>query len=287
MRDSESGIVLFNVLVMTALMALIVMSMLSVEGASLKRNQAFSEASQALSISRAAEKSVVEALISDASLSAEADHLQEAWARIDQEQIAIEFGSFQLEVSDAQASINLQNLISARDDVSRSAELVSVERLLSKLGFSENEKERFVGAIRTTTEARTLRAIVDEAELQHRFTELARYFQVLPRKTLINANTASRLVLEAVLGNPAQARLIQSLREGDEYLTTAELSELGFEATTALSVNSEFFYVFTTIRVGQTTQAVQSSVFRPLAERGSPIAYVFRRDRVEPSQKIQ
>ena len=282
MRNRKSGVVLFNVLVMTALMALVVMSMLSIESAALSRSLAFSEASQALTLSRAAEASVADALVDDAMTSAEADYLGEAWSQISQRRIAITIGFFELEVSDAQARVNLRRYIDAAEqgeDISQQPQLTT---LLARAGVSESEIDVFLGALSSADPKDKLDIILQGSGLEHHLATLERYFVVLPKETLVNANTASPEVLEAILGNPAQARLVQSLKRRNGFVREADLSALGFEAVQGLTVSSEFFEVVSFVEIGSTPQRVKSLIYRPLKTDDSYGPRVIQRTRLEP-----
>lgn len=282
MRNKESGVVLFNVLVMTALMALVVMSMLSIEGAAISRSQAFSEAGQALALSRAAEASVLDALSEDTKLSPESDHLGETWAQIGQQKIEIEGGSFELEITDAQSRYNLRGYIIASVEEEEPAQLSVVLRLLAKAGLSESESNQFIDTLKKSDAAATLQTMVASAGLLQHIDRLEAYFVILPRQTSVNANTASVKVLEAILGNPAQARLVQSLKRRNGFVSLSDLTELGFIAAQELTVTSEFFQVVTSVEVGGTPQRVRSMIFRDLDPEGLLEPLVFFRERQEP-----
>lgn len=282
MRNHEAGVVLFNVLVMTALMALVVLSMLSIEGAALSRSQAFSEAGQALALGRAAEASVIEALSEDTTASAEVDHLGEVWAEVSQRRIEIEGGSFELEVTDAQSRYNLRGYIDAFLDEDAPQQQSLVFELLSAAGLSESERSALVVSLRESEPAATLSSIVSDAGLAQHLTSLERYFVILPRVTNVNANTASVEVLEVILGNPAQARLVQSLKRRNGFVSSSDLSQLGLNAMQGLTVTSEFFEVIATVEVGGTLQRVKSLIYRDLDPDGLLEPIVFFRERLEP-----
>ena len=109
-REPEKGVVLINVLVILALTASVVYAMISLSDLAILRSQRFSAAGQALALISGGEASAIVALRRDVTDAPQTDNLREPWALVGQQEVPIAGGTFALQIADAQAKFNLNNL---------------------------------------------------------------------------------------------------------------------------------------------------------------------------------
>jgi general secretion pathway protein K len=219
------------------------------------RSILFQEASQAAIIARGGEISAVVALRRDAIQAAETDHLAEPWAQIIQRPVSISGGTFSLEIIDAQARFNLNNLADVYSSTSTNASVAS-------LPIEPNVVETIAAEIQQRGPLASLGDIrrlgIDNSLIQR----LAPLVTVLPRPTSINLNTASEELLTFLLGDAASAAMLIAQRKRAGFLTAADLSRMGRGIPAGAGLTSNFFWVRTTVTIGETSQTLTSLLQR-------------------------
>lgn len=277
-RDPETGVVLFNVLVIVAFMALVVMAMVSMGDLAIARSQRFSEAGQATLFVSAGEQTALSALQRDLTDAPDTDHLKEPWAGIAQERVEIEGGFFALEIADAQALYNLTNLRPSTDFGAAPPDSRLLAALVAGLDLPEDLTSRISQRMAddppiTALADLTAEQVVTAAEAG----ALATVVTALPLPTAINLNTAPLPVLTALIGNPPQARQLDSIRTRKGFLTPADISAARLVPDARAGYTSAFFRVTVAVTIGQTEQAFSSLIYRNAkAEDGLPLRITAR-----------
>ena len=142
-REDEQGMILVNVLMFVAIASGLVLLMISREELALDRSLRGREAARAAAIVRGGELSAISALRKDAKEAPDADHAGERWASIGAQGVAIDGGSFDLAVSDAEGRFNVNSL--------RSGEVASVllfQKLAAIAGLDEAQVTEAIAYVR-------------------------------------------------------------------------------------------------------------------------------------------
>ena len=256
--------ILVNILSLVALASAILMLMLSEQDASVDRSLRFREASQAAVLARAGEMSAAVALRRDAVEAPGTDHLREPWAAVIEREAAITGGTFTLSITDAQARFNLNNLAQAGPLAA-----LAMGPLAAALGIDAGTAARVAAAAQEGGEVlrlSDLRALgIDEAAI----VRLAPLVTTLPEATNVNINTASEPLIALLTGNPAAARMLVAQRDRAGFVTQEELGALGLSLPQGVGFTSNYFWVRTTVTIGDTPQTL-TSLLRRTVENGEP-----------------
>lgn len=182
-------------------------------------------------------------------------------------------------ISDAQARFNLANLVDASGKLSQ-PDLEALERLCQTVGLSTDVATRIAAGLRDAQAAgsgsngnaplrpRTLAQLawlgLDAATI----TALEPYATLLPTRTPVNANTAAREVLAAVIKglDLATAERLVQLRQRDPFKTLpaveTQIPGLGPLNAQQVSVVSSYFEVRGRLRLDDRVLEQRSLVFR-------------------------
>jgi len=182
-------------------------------------------------------------------------------------------------ISDAQARFNLANLVDAAGKLSQ-PDLEAVERLCQTVGLATDVATRIATGLRDAQAAgsggngnaplrpRTLAQLawlgLDAATI----TALEPYATLLPTRAPVNANTAAREVLAAVIKglDLATAERLVQLRQRDPFKTLqaveAQIPGLGPLNGQQVSVVSSYFEVRGRLRLDDRVLEQRSLVFR-------------------------
>ncbi|MFO1336241.1 MAG: type II secretion system minor pseudopilin GspK [Piscinibacter sp.] len=182
-------------------------------------------------------------------------------------------------ISDAQARFNLANLVDASGKLSQ-PDLEALERLCQTVGLSTDVATRIAAGLRDAQAAgtgsngnaplrpRTLAQLawlgLDAATI----TALEPYATLLPTRTPVNANTAAREVLAAVIKglDLATAERLVQLRQRDPFKTLpaveTQIPGLGPLNGQQVSVVSSYFEVRGRLRLDDRVLEQRSLVFR-------------------------
>ncbi len=182
-------------------------------------------------------------------------------------------------ISDAQARFNLANLVDASGKLSQ-PDLEALERLCQTVGLATDVATRIATGLRDAQAAgtgsngnaplrpRTLAQLawlgLDAATI----TALEPYATLLPTRTPVNANTAAREVLAAVIKglDLATAERLVQLRQRDPFKTLpaveTQIPGLGPLNAQQVSVVSSYFEVRGRLRLDDRVLEQRSLVFR-------------------------
>ena len=207
-------------------------------------------------------------------------------------------------ITDAQSRYNLRNLVEAGSGTAGAAEERVLERLLDAVGARSDLAPMIVRGLRAATlasgQSTGTELSTDPPLMPERIEQLAwigldaetlalltPYVSLLPVRTTVNANTAPKEVLAAVIEGLDLAsadRLIQA-RQRNPFRNVAELGALlpqGVSAATErVSVTSSFFEVRGRLRLQD-----RSVEERALVERRNLDIVTLRRDRVASVESL-
>jgi len=207
-------------------------------------------------------------------------------------------------ITDAQSRYNLRNLVEAGSGTAGAAEERVLERLLDAVGARSDLAPMIVRGLRAATlasgQSSGAELSSDPPLMPERIEQLAwigldtetlalltPYVSLLPVRTTVNANTAPKEVLAAVIEGLDLAsadRLIQA-RQRNPFRNVAELDALlpqGVSAATErVSVTSSFFEVRGRLRLQD-----RSVEERALVERRNLDIVTLRRDRVASVESL-
>jgi general secretion pathway protein K len=253
--------ILLNIISLVALASAILMLMLTTGSTGVDRSLRFREASQAAVLARAGEMSAITALRRDAEEAPQSDHAAEPWAKVIEREAAIEGGTFTLAISDAQARFNVNNL--GQDALFSAA---AAAPLLSALGIDPAVATRIGAAIREGGPLLRLSQLRELGVDDETVARLAPLVTVLPQPTQINLNSASEDLLALLFGSPAAAQMIVAQRQRAGFVTAADVSSFGLSVPPGAGFTSNYYWVRTSVTIGETPQTLTSLLFRTVRE---------------------
>ncbi|MDQ1901659.1 type II secretion system protein GspK [Paracoccus sp. WLY502] len=263
-RDTQSGVVLINVLVTLALASTVLYAMISLSELSIARSQRYSEAGQAQALIAAAEASLISALSRDMAEAPGSDNLTEGWAQIAQQPVSIAGGSFALVVEDAQSRINLNS------EAMRGAQgAQTLRRIGEALDLPADVTDRIRARLAQRKPLERLDDLIADAGLSPaELVALRPFLTVLPRSTDVNLNTASEEVIGVLTGNLAQTASLVAIRARNGSLAPQDVERAQMIPPPGIGFTSAWFRAIATVRVGTTTQQVSSLIQRSASADG-------------------
>lgn len=263
-RDDEQGMILVNVLMFVAIASGLVLLMIGREELALDRALRSREAARAAAIVRGGELSAIAALQRDAIDAPLVDHAGEDWAKIGANGAAIDGGSFDLAVSDAEGRFNVNTL--------RSGDAVPVilfQRLARIAGLDEQQTVEAIAYVRTQGPVSDIRPIrllpgADPAAI----SRLERMVTALPGKTMINLNAADQELLAFLIGDPVAAERIVAIRKRNGQITLRDLSDLKVSQPPGTAFSSSTYWVRVRAKIGDTVQQGATLIQRRLTKEG-------------------
>jgi general secretion pathway protein K len=270
-RRGDSGVVLLNVLVILALCAGLLVTMLRVSDIGIARSGIHAEAAQALAVALAGETSAVAALRRDLAEAPLSDHPGEAWAAVAQRETAIAGGSFALQVADAQARLNLTGLTGV-------LALQRLQALAAALDLRPEVAPRLALRLARPRPAPDLPTLADEAGLTaEEVRALAPLVTLLPEPTPVNLNTCPDALLPVLFGNPVTAAALAERRARQGYLTADDLAAVSAVLPPGTGFVSRFYAVDTAVRIGAAELRLLSLLQRGFGPGAVPVVRVVRR----------
>jgi len=271
---SEQGMILVNVLMFVAIASGLVLLMINREEVALDRSIRSREASRALAIVRGGELSALSALQRDARVSPEADYPGEPWGAIGENGIAIDGGSFDLAIADAEGRFNVN---SVRRDLDPIPQLLFL-RIAKAAGIEEEKAVAAIALIRDRGPVQDLRPLAvflpaEQAQL------LARMVTALPGDTAINLNAATPELM-AVLFEPDKAARLIAIRNRQGYLSKDDLAREDVTLPGGTRFKSDHFWVRTRATIGGTVQQGATLIQRFERKEGAqnvPVAVAVER----------
>lgn len=259
----EEGMILVNVLMFVAIATGLVLLMVNREELALDGSLRMREASRALAIVRGGEVSALVALRRDAIEAPQADHAAEPWGALAESGIAIEGGSFDLAIADAEGRFNLNNVRTGE-----AAPVILFETIAREVGLEPDQIVQAIGYVRAfgpITDLRPIRLAGVDPAVADRLQLLV---TALPGVTQINLNAADREMLILLFREPAVVDRLVAVRERQGFLTSGDLSDQGVTMPIGTRFASNTFWVRTRARIGGTTQAGAALIQRRPVEGG-------------------
>lgn len=264
-RADQQGMILVNVLMFVAIASGLVLLMISREELALDRSLRGREAARAAAIVRGGELSAIAALKRDAEEAPEVDHAAEPWASIGARGAAIEGGSFDLAVSDAEGRFNVNAL--------RSGEVAPVllfQKLAAIAGLDEAQTTQAIAYVRgqgPVTDVRPIRLLpgADRGAI----ARLERMVTALPGTTPVNLNAADQELLAILFDDPVVAERLVAIRRRNGQITLRDLSEQRVTQPPGTSLRSSTFWVRVRATIGGTAQDGATLIQRKRKEDGT------------------
>ena len=273
-RRRDAGVVLVNVLVLLGLASTVVYLMLSLGDLSIARSQRFGEAGQALTLVRAGEQSAIAALRRDMIEAPETDHAAEPWAQVTQAAIEVQGGAFELELADAQGLFNLNTLAGAT-----LGGLEALRAIVAALKLPPETAERIVASLLLDGPLDELGDLTWRAGIPpEEIASLKRLVTVLPGKAPVNINAAPVELIEALLKNPVQARVLASIRSRADFLTPDDVARARLILPPEVGFRSDLFRLRVRVRSGDTVQSFESLLQRRIAPNRSEVVVIRRQN---------
>ncbi|MGZ2256652.1 type II secretion system minor pseudopilin GspK [Roseobacter sp. A03A-229] len=256
-RQDDTGVALINVLLVMAIAATLVQAMLSAEETAISETRKASDRTQAFALAKGGVASLRAALRRDLVSGPESDHLGEPWAQVAQEEVMFDFGSYAVELQDAQGRFDLNSLGPTAIAQQRIfAGLLAALQLPAEVGAQIADLVYDKQPLTSPNDLRTLG--IDQLVLE----KLAPFVTTLPAPATINLNTAPEPVLQAVFGNPVVARSLAKRRNAMGFLTSEDLADLGLLQPVLTGWRSEIYDVIVTASVGDMTVRYSRRVVR-------------------------
>ncbi len=251
--------ILVNVLAMVAVAAALVMAMVASEGPALDRATAFRDARQALAIARGGELTAIAALRRSRAAGGDA---AAALARVAQATTPIDGGTFRLAVADAQARFNVNAATGPGEP--------QLAAIAAAAGVNPDVAMRIAASLADRGRVGDLgdlaRAGIDDATL----AKLRPLVTALPGDAPVNLNAASPVLLAALTGDPAGARLLADRRSRAGRLTVVDFAAVGLPVPPGAGFTSDHFLATTTVVQGTARVTLTSLI----EERPGPAAAV-------------
>ncbi|MEG3179696.1 general secretion pathway protein GspK [Sphingomonas sp. LT1P40] len=249
-RDDEAGMILINVLMFVAIASGLVLLMISREELALDRALRGREVARAAAIVRGGELSAITALAKDAVDGPDVDHVGEPWASIGANGVAIDGGTFDLAVSDAEGRFNVNSLRSG--EVSP---VVLFQKLAGIAGLDETQVNEAVGYVRAMGPVSDIRPIrllpgADPASI----ARLERMVTALPGNTTINLNSADPELLGILFDDPVVGERLDAIRRRNGQITLRDLSDQKVSQPPGTGFSSDTFWVRVRATIGGTAQ---------------------------------
>ncbi len=242
--------ILVNVLMFVAIASGLVLLMIDREELALDRSLRGREAARAAAIVRGGELSAITALRRDAIAAPDADHAAEPWAAIGASGVAIDGGSFDLAIGDAQGRFNVNSLRSGAVD-----SVLLFQKLAAIAGLDEDQATAAIAYVRgqgPVTDTRPIRLLpgIDGKAV----ARLERMVTALPGTTAINLNAADRDLLALLFDDPVVADRLAAIRKRNGRITLRDLSDQKAVQPPGTAFRSDTFWVRTRATIGGTVQ---------------------------------
>ncbi len=256
-RTSDAGVSLLNVLVVVAVGAGLVQVMLSGQETALDQLERSTALAQADSLAHSGVASVAAALRRDMIDAPDTDHMSENWAQSVQQRVELDFGSFEVSVTDAQGQFNL-NLL--QDGAFIEQRLFA--SLLAALDLPEALSRQISRSISQSGPLNSKFELVGRGIAEADMVRLAPHVTAYDRLSAINMNSATEPVLAALLSNAAAARSLYARRQAKGYLERSDLVALGLTLPPLSGFTSDVFDVTARSTVGVASSTLHRRVIR-------------------------
>ncbi|KDA01876.1 general secretion pathway protein GspK [Hyphomonas oceanitis] len=245
MKQTESGIVLVQVLVIVAFASAMALTLMTVQDQATSFTERSADRIQAQALLRGAEASVVSAFRQDGEAGSDVDHYGEAWYLASQSPITTSRGSLSVTIRDEQSLFNLNNLADGN-----LAARAMLGRIVAASGEDSGLEVRVAAALALHGPVNDLQ---DLAALGFPETDIAilkDFSCALPEPTPVNLNTASNSLIAALFDNPLAAGRLMALRSRETYISRENMSKTGLIAPAGTALTSLFISVDVSVSWG-------------------------------------
>lgn len=262
--DDDRGMILVNVLMFVAIAAGLVLLMIEREELALDRSLRVREAARATAIVRGGEVSALVALRRDAQVAGDVDSAAEPWAALAENGVAIDGGTFDLAIADAEGRFNVNALRSGN-----AAAVIIFEQIAAAAGVDRETTVRAVEQVRLRGPFTDLRPLRFAGIAPDAVKRLEALVTALPGDTAINLNAATPEVLALLFRDPAVADRLVRLRAQKGTLTMDDLAAQNVSMPLGSAFRSNTFWVRARVRIGDTTQQAATLIQRSIDTDGT------------------
>lgn len=265
--DSETGMILVNVLMMVAIAAGLVLLLINREELALDRGLRTREAARAQAVIRGGELSAIVALRRDAETASSQDYPGEPWGSLSESGAPIEGGTFDLAISDAEGRFNINSVRSGE-----AGALILFKQIADSVGMTDLDMDHAIQFVRLAGPVTDLRPIAALGFDPKVIEKLGHLVTALPGVTTVNLNAADEEMLAMLFRDPLVAARLVAVRKRRGYLTPADLSDQRVTIPWGTSFRSTTFWVRTRATIGGTSQQSTTLIKRRVTEQGKPEA---------------
>ncbi|MEL6463991.1 MAG: hypothetical protein AAFQ58_03390 [Pseudomonadota bacterium] len=256
-RDQISGVSLLNVLTVIAVGAGLMQFMLRDQDLSVQGLESTNNAAQAQALARGGVTSVAVALRRDAQVSPEVDHLNEPWASAAQDKIALDFGQFEVSITDARGKFDLNALQPAA-----LAEARLFTALLTALELPSVLASQITQVVSKHGPLTDPEVLLDHGIAASDVKRLIPHVTATQTPGPLNLNSVSEPLMVALTRNPAAARVLIARRKGAGELTANDLAALGLPQPQLAGYTSNVFDVRALASVGDARAVLMRRLVR-------------------------
>lgn len=319
--SAQRGVALITILIMVALVTILAASIAKQQQYTADATQAFLSQNQALLYAESAESFFAELLLDDAKNAGGVDHLNENWAK-PMPTYPVDDGFVTGQIIDENARFNVNNLLNEQGEVDEAAKTAFMNILqyvnlpeqqvesvidwidgddetIGAMGAEQNYYRGIAGGYLPTNkpmyqieELKLVRGFEGE-----NFYRIQPYLTALPTGTKLNVNTASALVLAAMIPNSDVLVLQSNLklkRDNAEHFnqvgdvfTLEALQHIPEELKTKLSglfdIRSDYYTADIQVQLGQRVRKLRTQFVRQDDQQ----VYVVARQLVMSSESMQ
>ncbi len=273
-RQTDTGVVLINVLVVLALASAVLVGMIRVSDLAIARSQTFLDAARAEALIAGGEASAVAVLLRDMNDAPQTDHPGEPWAAITQDEVSVDGGTFRLTLTDAQARFDLNTLRGAQGGIGPQI----LGRIADRIGLPPDAAARIGARLARDPALRRLGDLRAEAGLSaEQISDLDALVTLLPLRADVNINTAPDELIFALSDNPVQARGLVAIRRLKGQLAPADLAAVQLVLLPGIGYASRLFEVRVTARIGAVEMTGGSLLLRRFGTAGRAEVVAVRR----------
>ncbi len=256
-RDQTAGVSLLNTLVVIAVGASLAHGMLTEQDAALSDLGATQDLAQATALANGGITSVANALQRDFRVAPDTDHLGEPWAKAAQQQIQLDFGTFEVDIEDARGRFDINALTPVNLAEQRVfAALLTALDLPEALGAQISRIIAQNGPLRHPNELRRFGISDGDLDL------LSPHLATFETRGAINVNAADTVVLSALFGSGAVAQSLIARRSAKGFLDASDLATIGTILPSLGRFTSDSFDVRSVVQVGQARVKIHRRLIR-------------------------
>jgi general secretion pathway protein K len=272
-RQTDSGVVLVNVLVVLAIAGGLLVLLISSQEAALDRVARAADASVVTQIAMGAEASVVDALRRDLDEAPETDHFNEPWALgVIQDEVLLPTGRFSVQITDMQAKFDINLLVDLTAGTQEFARRLMVA--LEQPPEMANRIARILSAVGPIANLNDLESYGIPPET---IQTMAPFVTALPAPGTINLNSVDAFLLNVMLQNRSQSAQLIRTRESRGSLSLEALRNVGALRPQNSGFTSNAYIVDILAMAGDARVKMQTVMIRRNARGQKAVEIVERR----------